>query len=132
MKNTLFRIVALVMLLTLLTSCGDGGSTGEEGGAGGSSQSDGGPRDKLESEKMIAKITKIEDKIIEVEAESTDVFYGVYRVHLVATTAYVNTTGEYLTKDILHVGDKVEIGFNGQVMRSLPPQIVAHKITVIE
>ncbi len=55
---------------------------------------------------------------------------GTYRVLINEGTAIYSKDGKSMNKAGLKVGDKIEVTYNGQVMRSLPPQIVAIKITV--
>lgn len=68
---------------------------------------------------------------IEVEVYDSDYAFGTYRVITGPATEYYDEAGKAITRTDLNVGDKVEIYYGGQVMMSLPPQIVAAKITRI-
>ena len=80
--------------------------------------------------KMTAIITELGEKI------TVDVIKSEYTsgIHLVITsdkTDFRGKDGSPIKRSDLKVGDTVEILYSGQVMMSLPPQIVAAKITVI-
>ena len=77
---------------------------------------------------MIAEILAIGDKI---EVEVIEGEYGasgIYWVNFNEKTPIVSKNGGALALADLSVGDQVEITYNGQVMMSYPPQIVARKI----
>ena len=69
---------------------------------------------------------KIEVDVIEAEYTS-----GVHWVITGEETEYRGKNGEELTRADVHPGATVEILYNGQVMMSYPPQIVARCITVL-
>ena len=78
---------------------------------------------------MIAEIVKIEEKI-EVNVIESPVADGVYLVIVSDNTIYKNAKGKEITLDKLDVGDTIRITYSGQVMMSIPPQIVALSIEV--
>ena len=78
-----------------------------------------------------ATITKIDDKI-EVEIIESDYAFGTYLVITSNETDFINENGKKISKNNLTVGDTVEITYGGQVMMSLPPQIVAKKIKILK
>ena len=88
---------------------------------------DGVPGDDFQ---LKATITSIGDKI-EVEVYDSEYAFGTYLVITGPATEYYDEAGKAITRTDLNVGDKVEIYYGGQVMMSLPPQIVAAKITRI-
>ncbi|MBQ9802063.1 MAG: hypothetical protein IJW51_03210 [Clostridia bacterium] len=78
---------------------------------------------------MTATIKGMGEKI-EVEVLESDYASGIYLVITGEQTAYLDSEGNTLSRTDLSVGDTVEIFYSGQVMMSLPPQIVAAKIIV--
>lgn len=77
---------------------------------------------------MTATILEIEQGYILVEAEDENTF-GEYRVNIDdSITKYYDAQNNEITKDALNVGDRVVISYNGQVARSLPPQIFGLEI----
>ena len=109
--KAILRLAAMVLLLCTLTSCVDDAVIPDDG-----------------SPKMHAVITAIGEKI-EVDVLEGD--YGASGIYLVIindSTAFLSKDGKSISRDTLEVGDEIEIRYNGQVMSSLPPQIVAKKI----
>lgn len=79
--------------------------------------------------KMTATVDELGEKITVTVIES-EYAYGVYWV-ITGNDEFYNKNGEKISRDEICVGDTVEIIYNGQVMMSYPPQIVARKITVL-
>lgn len=80
--------------------------------------------------KMTAAVVGLSDKI---EVEVIEGEYGASGIYWVITsseTDFIGQDGGSVMKSCLKVGDIVEIIYNGQVMMSYPPQIVAKKITI--
>lgn len=114
-------------------SANDGG-TGDEGQVGAADK--GGEKAGSEEKenvdgriRMLARIIAMNDKI-EVEVIESEYAFGVYWVITGEETEIYSASGERITRGGLCAGDVVEIYYNGQVMMSYPPQIVARKITV--
>ena len=116
----ILNIVALALCMGCLFSCGNNEQpegeqpNGDKPGSGFS---------------MIATVDDVGEKI------KVNVIEAKYTsgVHLVITNSYTEfygKDGKAIAKSDLKVGDTVEILYSGQVMMSLPPQIVAAKITV--
>lgn len=81
---------------------------------------------------MTAKITEISDKL-EVEViQGSYGAHGIYWVNTDSKTPYFDSDGNKIRRSELQVGDTVEILYTGQTALSLPPQIFARKITIIE
>ena len=78
--------------------------------------------------KMTATVTAIDDRI-EVEVLESEYTAGPHWVITTEETVF-EKNGRKITRDGISVGDTVEIYYNGQVMLSFPPQIVAHRIVV--
>ncbi len=78
---------------------------------------------------MNATVTALGEKI-EVEVTKSNYTSGPHLVIIGNNTEIYNKKGEKVTRDAISVGDSLEIIYNGQVMLSYPPQIVAHKITI--
>ena len=118
-KNRTIRlgITGLIVLLTAiicLSSCKD--TKGENGGM-----------DRTDGVVMTAKITEI-GEYIAVDVVESEYTFGPHWVITSEATKFENAAGKGITRDDLRVGDTVEILYNGQVMLSYPPKIVAHKI----
>lgn len=77
-----------------------------------------------------ARITALGEKL-EVEVYDSDYAFGTYWVITPAATTYEGEGGTAISRRDLKVGDRVEITYGGQVMQSLPPQIVARSIRLI-
>ena len=115
----IFNLINLVLALVLLCGCTDPDLSGD--------------KDRnADSPKMVAEIIAIGDKI-EVEVIEGDYgASGVYWINYSSSTTISSSGGGTLKLGDLSVGDKVEIIYNGQVMMSYPPQVVAKKITKLE
>ena len=111
MKN-LFKRVVLFASTLFLVSCATPDNTGAENAV-----------------VMTAKIDNIFDRI-EVSVLESEYAFGVHWVITSSETEFVSKDGKKITREDLEIGDTVEIVYNGQVMMSYPPQIVARKITV--
>ena len=112
----LILLSLLLLLPLLLLSCDEAEPPAEEPDANTGVQ-------------MTAKILAMGDKI-EVEVLESPYADGVYHVITGDTTTYLDQNGQAITKSDLSLGNTVIICYNGQVMMSIPPQIVATKITL--
>lgn len=82
--------------------------------------------------KMTARITEISDKL-EVEViQGSYGAHGTYWVNADDSTPYFDECGRKTGRGELSVGDVIEITYTGQTALSLPPQIFARKIKIIE
>ena len=118
MKNILMSII-FILSVTALFSCNIGaGSTGVN------EHLDTTPNDSV---RMTARIDEIGEKITVTVLES-EYTTGIHWVITHEQTKYTSENGATTSRDDLQVGDTVEIFYNGQVMMSYPPQIVAWKI----
>ena len=77
--------------------------------------------------KFNAIILEFENGSILVDTEDENVF-GEYSVNIGATTKYYDKEGKEIAKEDLKEGDKITVSYNGQVARSLPPQVFAQAI----
>lgn len=111
MKKLLLTILAVVtaFLLPTLTAC---------------------KNDMSEEFILKAKILSVGDKI-EVDVMESDYAFGVYLVITSNQTEFFNVSNDVISKNELKVESVIEITYGGQVMMSLPPQIVAKKIKVL-
>ena len=112
MKKLLLLALLLFSLLAL-AACDENGETPSTG----------------EGVQMTAEIKGIGEKI-EVEVIESPYADGIYLVLTGEQTVYADSEGNALSRTDLSVGDTVLITYSGQVMMSIPPQIVALKITV--
>ena len=109
----------IIVALVLVTLCGCTDFNKAEG------ESVFGPR-------MTAKIVAIGEKL---EVEVIEGEYGASGIYWVITgedTVYESEDGRKISANSLQVGGKIEITYNGQVMMSYPPQIVAKKIIILD
>lgn len=111
MKKRLIAFVLLLGLLCLSSCAGEG-----EG--------------MQPTFKMKATVQSVGEKI-QVEVIEAEYTSGVHWVITGEKTEYRGTNGEVLTRADIHPGATVEILYNGQVMMSYPPQIVATRMTVL-
>lgn len=85
-----------------------------------------------EEYKIKAVVNKISDSEIEVMVADDGEAFGVYRVHTTESTVYKTESEELISRDVIEAGDVIVIIYNGQVMRSYPPQIVALSIVLVD
>ena len=81
--------------------------------------------------KLSGVIEEIQNKYIIITVTGTENAHGTYRVNVSDKTAICLKDGSIAGKNALNVADRIEVTYNGQVTRSLPPQITALKIAVI-
>ena len=121
----ILNILAVTLLAASLFSCSL---------VGGKDKGEDEPGEKIEFTegdfKMIATVTDLGEKIA-VDVIEAEYASGIHWVIISDQTAIVTEDGYKLSRDDIKVGDKVEITYNGQVMMSLPPQIVAISIRKI-
>ena len=79
---------------------------------------------------MTATVLDIGDKI-EVEVLESEYASGIYLVITSDETVFLNECGTPIGRGELKAGDTVRIVYGGQVMLSLPPQIIATEIVKI-
>ena len=75
--------------------------------------------------RMLARIEAVGEKI---EVSVIEGEYGANGTYLVITgeeTRYIDEKGRAVNRDALKVGMTVTVTYSGQVMMSIPPQIVA-------
>ena len=80
--------------------------------------------------KMIAEVLSVGDEIY-VRVLESEYTSGVHIVITGEATKYFNACHEKMSHEDIKVGDRVEIFYNGQVMMSYPPKIVARKIVIL-
>lgn len=85
--------------------------------------------DETNRNKMVAKIVAIGEKIEVNVIEDEYGASGIYWVNFSDATRFETDNGDRISIEDLEVGDKIAIIYNGQVMMSYPPQIVAKEIT---
>ena len=81
---------------------------------------------------MIAEVLEVSSGAITVNTVSGEYAYGTYVVHVPDTAQIFGADGGIISLGDISVGDTVEIIYGGQTTLSLPPQIVAEKITVLK
>ena len=77
--------------------------------------------------KMTAEVLSVGEEL-SVEVIFSEYTFGVHTVLLSPDTEYLEKCGRKISLEDIKVGDRVEIFYNGQVMMSYPPKIVARKI----
>ena len=78
---------------------------------------------------MVAEILEINNNIL-VDVKESDIAFGTYILIPAETVTYFSKDGSKITIKELKVGDVIEVKYSGQVMLSIPPQVVAYIITV--
>ena len=79
-----------------------------------------------------AVVKTVADSEIEATISYKDgIHFGDYRILTGADTKYYSADGAAIGREEIETGDVIEVTYNGQVMRSFPPQVVAIKIVVI-
>lgn len=128
MNKFLSVFLILTLTLTLLISCTPNENKGEEEdesvGRNPIPHSYNG--DDEETFYLIGEVTAICDRI-EVNVIEGEYAYGIYWVH-VGETDIFDQDGNKIPLEDLEIGDVLEVTYNGQVMMSYPPQIVATKV----
>ena len=104
-------LVAFILLLPLLFACSKGGSDNMNNDA----------KDKFQ---MKATVTMVGEKI-EVEVIESEYASGPFWIITSDSTAFLNASGKKITREDIKAGDTVTVTYNGQVMMSYPPQVVA-------
>ena len=86
---------------------------------------------KMENSKvyMEARILEVNETLL-VSVTKSDYAFGDYILHIGNCKIY-NNDGKQISKDELSVGNNIKVEYSGQVMLSIPPQVVAHKIAII-
>jgi hypothetical protein len=132
MKGILYT-AALVLLFATLVSCGASKSddTGNMPAPGSNEKGGEEMQNNINDRVSMHAIIRAIDERLEVEVTSSEYTSGIHWVITHDSTAYYAADGSAITRADLQVGDEVEILYNGQVMLSYPPQIVAHRITVL-
>ncbi len=90
-----------------------------------------GGQDEVASLDMTATVTANEDGSITVEVTEAEYAAGTYIVHVPDAVPITTASGEAVDFSKIRVGDSVKIIYGDFTMISLPPQIVAESITVI-
>ena len=78
---------------------------------------------------MEARILEVNETLL-VTVTKSDYAFGDYILHIDNCNIY-DKDGRQITKAELLVGDSIKVEYSGQVMLSIPPQVVAHTITII-
>jgi hypothetical protein len=127
MKKTALIIMTALALL-LFAGCGartEGGSS-DNGIQGGNSEQ---APTRTDGFTMIAKVKSVGDRV-EVDVISAEYASGIFHIIVGENTLIYSALGNEITKQELKSGDTVEITYNGQIMLSYPPQVVALKIVI--
>lgn len=86
----------------------------------------------LENEKIIlsGKVDKVNELSIEITTEANENASGAYVVNISNQTLLYDKYGNIIKLSQIIEGDNIDVSFNGQVTKSLPPQISAIIIQV--
>ena len=79
---------------------------------------------------MTATVMAVESGMLRVEVLESEYTFGEHVVHVSDETQILAADGRVIALSDISVGSTVDITYSGQVMLSLPPQIVAKKIQV--
>ena len=107
-------LLALLLILPMLFACGE-----TEKGENEEPMSDG--------FRMTAVVTAIGEKI-EVNVTESEYATGPFWIITSSETVFLDKNEDKISKDDVKAGDSILIIYNGQMMMSYPPQVVAQKI----
>ena len=79
---------------------------------------------------MRATVIAVREKI-EVEVTEAEYADGIYEIIISDKTEITDADGKPYNRTIITEGRELLITYNGQTMLSLPPQVVAKKISVL-
>ncbi len=120
----IIKSILMLLSISLLVGCAVSASANEKGRSG----EQGG-----ETYRIKAAVNRVSGERIEATVtEDNEDAFGVYHILLSDKTELLGKDGNRITLAGVKAGDVIEAVYNGQVMRSYPPQIVALKITVVE
>ena len=107
-------LLALILILPMLFACGEA-----EKGENEEPMSDG--------FRMTAVVTAVGEKI-EVNVTESEYATGPFWIIISEKTVFCDENGNKISKADIKSGDSIVITYNGQMMMSYPPQVVATKI----
>ena len=81
--------------------------------------------------KMTAEVLEVGEELL-VEVIESEYTSGPHLVIIASETLIADGDGEKISPSDIKIGDRIEIFYNGQVMMSYPPRIVARKIVKIK
>ena len=86
----------------------------------------------LENEKIILNgtVDKVNESSIEITIADNQNASGTYQVNVSAETLIYDKYGNKISLNQIEIDNTVEVSFNGQVTKSLPPQVSAIIIQV--
>ena len=131
MKN-IALILAATLLILMFVGCDaqttdNTPSVGEQGDNNGNNTQS--VTERTDGFVMTAEVKSVGERV-EVDVISAEYASGIFHILVNDGTVILSSDGREITKQDLKAGDTVEITYNGQVMLSYPPQVVAHKIVV--
>lgn len=126
MKKQIIALLSLLLILLLVSCAGPVGDPAN-GPTNDPADTEGEGVVDNDTFKMIATVESVGAKI-EVNVTEAEYAFGIYWVITTDTTEFLDENGGQITRADIKVGDTVEIRYNGQVMMSYPPQIVALRI----
>ena len=128
MKNITVAII-LIFALCMFVGCDsqDFANQGTNDSPGDNSSQT--PSAKVDGYIMTATVKTVGDRV-EVDVISAEYASGIFHIIVGENTLIYSSDGKEIAKQDLKPGDTVEITYNGQVMLSYPPQVVALRIVV--
>ena len=111
----LFNAIILVAVALLLFSC---------------APTENSPDDQPAEYKLRGVVENLANKYVDIRITEAQYATGTYRILLDDTTKIYDKSGKSVSASAIQKGDSLEVTYNGQVMRSIPPQVVALKITI--
>ncbi len=123
--------IALAIMMLFLVGCGSDDSGGSENGGDMNNSGDGSGSTTRGDEFVLKAVVKaVTNGTVEAEVIESDYAFGIYWVRTGENTQFSYSDGSAATIDDIAAGDTVQISYNGQVMMSYPPQIVALSIVI--
>jgi hypothetical protein len=128
MKNITVAII-LIFALCMFVGCDsqDFANQGTNDSQGDNSSQT--PLAKVDGYIMTATVKSVGDRV-EVDVISAEYASGIFHIIVGENTQIYSAEGREITKQDIKAGDTVEITYNGQIMLSYPPQVVALKIVI--
>ena len=80
---------------------------------------------------MIAKVKNI-DQTLFVEVIESEFATGDYIVHIGENTVFFDKNGKKIQKNDIKINSTIKIVYTNQVTLSLPPQIIATSIIILD
>ncbi len=118
-------VFSFACILLLLVACGDGQDNTQ------STNLSTEVTDMINSKYVLnGTVAEINENSIEITIENTNTASGTYVVNISESTTIYDKFGNKISLNEIKLDNKVEVSYNGQVTKSIPPQVSAIEIQV--